>query len=59
MYTLGRFLQFAALVIPPLTIFAQLNENISAGKMLQFLLASIFLFLIGYTLQRVSGGGAE
>ncbi|MEM9352729.1 MAG: hypothetical protein AAGA92_06930 [Planctomycetota bacterium] len=59
MYTLGRLFQFAALVIPPLTIFAQLNENISAGKMLQFLAASILLFLIGYTLQRISSGGTE
>ena len=57
MYNIARLLQLAGLAIPPLAIVAQLNESISAGKMLQFLVMSIGLFLFGYTLQRYTGGG--
>lgn len=56
MHTVGRLLQFAGLVIPPLAMGAQLNESISAGRMLQFLLMAVGLFVLGYTLQRYSGG---
>jgi hypothetical protein len=56
MYTVARFLQIAGLTIPPLAIMAQLNENISLGKMLQFLVAAIALFSIGYLLQSYSTG---
>jgi drug/metabolite transporter (DMT)-like permease len=55
MYAFARLLQFAALVILPLTIFAQLNESISLGQMLRFLVAGICLFAIGYLLQAYSG----
>ncbi|TWU23642.1 hypothetical protein [Bythopirellula polymerisocia] len=47
--------QFAALVIPPLAMAAQLAEQISTGKMLQFLLLSVGLFVLGYTLQQYRG----
>jgi len=56
MHTLARLLQFAGLAIPPLVMIAQLNERISAGTMLQFLVLAIGVFLLGYTLQRYSGG---
>ena len=52
MYTLARMLQLAALAIGPLAMVAQLNQDITAGKMLQFLLLAVGLFLLGYGLQR-------
>lgn len=57
MYTLARILQIAGLTIPLLAIVAQLNENITAGKMLGFLAVSMIAFSIGYLLQRYSSGG--
>ncbi len=59
MHTLSRLLQLAGLVIPPLAMGAQLNQTISTGRMLQFLMMAIGLFLLGYTLQRYSGGGGD
>lgn len=55
MRTLGRLLQFSGLAIPPLAMGAQLSETISAGRMLQFLLMAVGLFVLGYTLQRHIG----
>ncbi len=57
MHTLARLLQLAGLVIPPLAMAAQLNETISTGRMLQFLMMAIGLFILGHTMQRYSGGG--
>jgi hypothetical protein len=57
MFKLGRLLQFVGLLIPPLAIIAQLGESISLGQMLQFLVAAVCVFMIGYLLQRYSGGG--
>jgi EamA domain-containing membrane protein RarD len=54
MQPLGRFLQFVGLTIPPLAMIAQLGEHISAGKMLQFLLVAVGVFMLGYTMQRYS-----
>jgi hypothetical protein len=56
MHTLARLLQLAGLAIPPLAMGAQLSEAISTGRMLQFLLMAVGLFVLGYTLQRYSGG---
>lgn len=56
MYTLARLLQMVGLTIPVLAVLAQLSESITAGKMLGFLVASVLIFMIGYTLQRSSGG---
>jgi hypothetical protein len=55
MYAVARLLQLAALLILPLSIVAQLNEAISLGQMLQFLVAGVCLFTIGYLLQTYSG----
>lgn len=55
MYTLARFLQVLGLTIPLLAIVAQLNERISLGQMLGFLVAAMIMFIIGHTLQRYSG----
>jgi hypothetical protein len=52
MHQLGRSLQFAGLVIPLLAMIAQLSEQISAGRMLQFLLFAVCLFVAGYLLQQ-------
>ena len=45
MYTVARFLQIAGLTILPLAIMAQLNQNISLGQMLQFLVVAVRCFL--------------
>ena len=55
MYTAARFLQVLGLTIPLLAIVAQLNERITLGQMLGFLVASMTVFIIGHTLQRYSG----
>ena len=57
MYAVARFLQIVGLTIPLLAIIAQLNERISLGQMLGFLIAAIAVFGIGHVLQRYSGGG--
>jgi hypothetical protein len=56
MYTVARFLQIAGLTILPLAIMAQLNQNISLGQMLQFLVAGSAAFSIGYLLQSYTTG---
>jgi hypothetical protein len=54
MYTAARLLQVLGLTIPLLAIVAQLNERITQGQMLGFLVASMTVFIIGHTLQRYS-----
>jgi hypothetical protein len=56
MYTVARFLQIVGLTIPLLAIFAQLNQQISLSQMLGFLIVSVGVFLLGYLVQRFSGG---
>jgi hypothetical protein len=56
MYTVARFLQMVGLTIPVLAILAQLNQSISASKMLGFLIASVLVFSIGYMIQRSVSG---
>lgn len=51
MQAVARLLQLAGLTIPPLAMIAQLAGEISAGRMLQFLVFSICLFLAGYLLR--------
>jgi len=58
MHTLARLLQLVGLAIPPLAMGAQLSETISTGRMLQFLLMAVGLFVLGYTLQRYRGGAS-
>ena len=59
MYTIARFLQMVGLIILPLTILAQLNNTIDVRQMLGFMVAAILVFMIGYLLQRYSGGGSQ
>jgi hypothetical protein len=56
MYLLSRMLQLVGLTIPPLSIIAQLNQQITLGQMLSFLAMSMGVFGVGYLLQRYSGG---
>jgi hypothetical protein len=56
MQSIARLLQFAGLTIPPITIFAQLSNSITASQMLGFLIVSVCLFSLGYFLQRGSTG---
>ena len=58
MFKLGRLLQFVGLVIPPLAIIAQLGGSITLGQMLEFLLVAVGVFMMGYLLQRYSGGNS-
>lgn len=55
MHSIARLLQLAGLTILPLAMVAQLNQSISTGRMLQFLVMAVGLFLLGYTIQRHSG----
>lgn len=55
MYRFARLLQLVGLAIPPLAMVAQLQGDISAGKMLAFLFVAVGAFLLGYGLQRHSG----
>jgi hypothetical protein len=57
MVSIARLLQLVGLTIPVLAVLAQLNQAISASKMLGFLVVSVLIFSIGYLLQRYSGGG--
>jgi hypothetical protein len=47
------------LTIPVLAILAQLNQSITAGKMLGFLVVSVLIFTIGYLLQRYTGSSSQ
>jgi len=47
MQALGKFLQLAGLIVPPVSIFAQLNGSISTKEMLVFLVAAACAFCIG------------
>jgi hypothetical protein len=58
MYTIARLMQLIGLTIPPLTIIAQLNQQITLGQMLGFLAVSMGVFVVGYLLQRYSGGSS-
>ena len=57
MVSIARLLQLIGLTIPVLAVMAQLANSITASKMLGFLVASVLIFMIGYLLQRYSGGG--
>ena len=59
MYTLGRLLQLVGLAIPPLAIVSELTgQQPNPGLMLRFLMMAVGIFLVGYILQRYSGGNA-
>jgi len=57
MHSLARMLQLAGLTIPLLAMVAQLGNHISAGRMLQFLVFSVCVFIAGYLLQSYRGAG--
>jgi hypothetical protein len=55
MYSLGRCLQLVGLTIPPLAIIAELNER-NPSLLLKFLCVAVGIFMVGYLMQRYSGG---
>lgn len=57
MYTLGRLLQLAGLIILPLAVLNELNHS-DPGLMLKFMLMGAGVFTLGYLFQRYSGGKA-
>ena len=54
MDAIARLLQIGGMTLPIVAILAQLNQAITEGQMLMFLVASLCLFYIGYILR---GGG--
>ena len=57
MYTLGRLLQLAGLIILPLAIVNELSHrDPDPGLMLKFMLMGAGIFTLGYLFQRYSGG---
>lgn len=55
MRALGRLMQIAGLTIPLLAIVAQLNESITLGQMLLFLVAAVSAFWIGRIVEGYAG----
>ena len=53
MYTIARMLQVAGLVILPLAMFAQLNNSISLGQMLRFLVVGACLAIERLGIERI------
>ncbi len=54
MPAIGKFLQLAGLIVPPVSIFAQLSELISTKEMLVFLVAAASAFCIGRIIEGYS-----
>lgn len=53
-------MQFVGLTIPPLAILAELaGREPNPGLLLKFLVVAVGIFLLGYLLQRYSGGKAS
>jgi hypothetical protein len=50
MRSFGRFLQLVGLVVLPLAMLMQLNNAISPGAVLQFLVAGVCVFGVGWIL---------
>jgi hypothetical protein len=51
MASFGRLLQIVGLVLPPLSIFLQLEGAVSLGQMLLLLVAAVSAFWIGRILE--------
>lgn len=51
MYSLGKTLQLAGLILPPVTILAELSGSINSKQMLLFLVAAASAFWIGRILE--------
>ena len=59
MFKLGRLLQLVALVILPLAMMAQLSNAIDLKMMLRFLFVGVGIFMMGWIMQRYSGGSSS
>lgn len=55
-YKLGRFLQFAGLVMLPIVLAGQAAESLTLGQMLTWASAGVVLFMLGYMLQQSAKG---
>jgi len=53
LYTLGRLLQFAGLIVLPFAITGNLSESISVSGMYQMTFVGIGLFVVGWIVQRL------
>jgi len=54
--SIGKMLQVAGLVVPPLAILAQLAAGVSVGQMLLFLVAAVSAFWLGRILEGYAAG---
>ncbi len=57
MKLIGRGGQLVGLVIPCLAVLLQLNQAISAGRMLAMLVAAVCCFSIGRIVEGYAGSG--
>jgi hypothetical protein len=55
MRSIARLLQLVGLTIPPLAVIAELLNHIGTKQLLQFLIVSVCIFLVGYLLQQYTG----
>jgi hypothetical protein len=55
MRSIARLLQLVGLTIPPLAVIAELLNHIGTKQLLQFLVVSVCIFLVGYLLQQYTG----
>jgi hypothetical protein len=53
LYTLGRLLQLAGLIVLPFAISGNLSGNVSVGGMYQTLFVGVGLFVAGWCVQRM------
>jgi hypothetical protein len=51
LYSLGRSLQFAGLIILPFGIVSELHEVVSLGQSLLIAAAGVALFYVGFLIQ--------
>jgi hypothetical protein len=59
MYALGRLLQLVGLTILPLAVVSEITgREPNPGLLLKFMLMGAGIFIVGYILQRYSGGKA-
>jgi uncharacterized membrane protein YGL010W len=53
LYTLGRLMQLAGLIVLPFAVSGNLSEQLSVSGMYQLTFVGIGLFVVGWTVQRM------
>jgi hypothetical protein len=55
LYKVGRFLQFAGLILLPIAMAGNIAESLSLGDMLTLASVGIGVFMLGWLLQQSAG----